>query len=456
MNTEKNIYVYVDWLPQGSTLVGVLFVANNRGKESFSFSYSDEWLQRGGAPVFFDPDLRPYEGRQYPVAGKTLFGVFADSCPDRWGRLLMRRREAILARHEDRKPRALLESDYLLGVYDETRMGGLRYSLEEGGTFQSSEQNLATPPWTKLRTLEAASLAFENEDDPQEEKWLQQLLAPGSSLGGARPKASVVAPDGSLWIAKFPSKYDEWNMGAWEMVTHDLAKLCGLDVPEARVEQFSHNGGTFLVKRFDRDGARRIHCASAMALLGKTDGVEDVSYLDIAAFIRAHGTSPERDLRELWARIVFNIAVSNTDDHLRNHGFLLTNAGWRLAPAYDVNPNIYGGGLSLNISQEDNSLDFGLALETAKFYGVAFSEAKQIVQDTKETIEQNWQPLAKRYGLSREAIRRMAPAFEMKYKERVYLPEQGQSFSLEREAQRCRDASKQLGGAEGPVVGPER
>lgn len=444
MTTEKAIYVYADWLPDGPALMGTLFVANNRGKESFSFSYSKDWLRRQDTASVFDPDLFLYEGRQYTPSDKPLFGIFADSCPDRWGRLLMRRREAIAARHEERKPRTLLESDYLLGVYDETRMGGLRFALEENGEFLSSDQSLAAPPWTKLRTLETASIAFENEDDPEEEKWLRQLLAPGSSLGGARPKASVTAPDGSLWIAKFPSKHDEWNTGAWEITTHDLAKLCRLNVPEAKIRNFSKNGGTFLTKRFDHNGTRRVHFESAMTLLGKTDGAEDASYLDIASFIRSYGCDPVHDLRELWARIVFNIAVSNTDDHLRNHGFLLTESGWRLSPVYDVNPNIYGDGLSLNISKEDNTLDFDLALETAEFYGIPLNEAKKIISDTEKTVEKNWRPIAESYGLSREAICRMAPAFEMEYKRSISVAEKEQGISLDHEARDCKAASKQL------------
>ena len=236
---EKTIYVYADWLPEGPVLIGRLYAAAHRGKETFSFSYEQDWLRRSGSNDMFDPDLLLYAGRQYSPPDKPLFGMFADSCPDRWGRLLMRRREAINARHEERKPRTLLESDYLLGVYDETRMGGLRFSLEKNGPFLSSDQSLAAPPWTMLRTLETASIAFENENNPDEEKWLRQLLAPGSSLGGARPKASVTAPDGSLWIAKFPSKHDEWNTGVWEITTHDLAHRCGLDVPEAKMRSFS-------------------------------------------------------------------------------------------------------------------------------------------------------------------------------------------------------------------------
>ena len=189
-----------------------------------------------------------------------------------------------------------------------------------------------------------------------EEKWLKQLIAPGSSLGGARPKASVLAPDDSLWIAKFPSKYDEINVGAWEMVVHDLAKLCNLDVPEAKLEKFSKIGSTFLVKRFDRENDRRIHFASAMTLLGKKDGAgaaDGLGYLDIASIIRQNSINPKKDLRELWRRIVFNMAVSNTDDHLRNHGFLLKKDGWILSPLFDVNPNIYGDALALNVDENN-------------------------------------------------------------------------------------------------------
>ena len=344
-----------------------------------------------------------------------MFGIFSDSCPDRWGRLLMKRREAILAREENRKPRALLESDYLLGVDDQTRIGALRFSTEENGPFLSVDKGLCAPPQIMLRTLESASLAFENGENGQDEKWLRQLIAPGSSLGGARPKASVQAPDGSLWIAKFPSKHDEWNSGAWEIVVRDLAAKCGLHVSEAKLETFSDTGSTFLIKRFDRAGSRRIHFASAMALLGKTDGegAEGTSYLDIASFIKSNGASPKQDLRELWKRIVFNMAVSNTDDHLRNHGFLLTENGWTLSPAYDVNPNIYGDELSLNVSADDNSISFDLAIETAEYYNIQTGEANTIVADIQKTISENWRLIASSYGLGRDAVTRLEPAFHL-------------------------------------------
>ena len=408
---ESIIYVYADWLTDGPVLMGQLFVTNTRGKENFSFEFDKNWLKRSEAFITLDPDIHLYSGRQYVSMNKPIFGLFSDSCPDRWGRRLMQRREAIVARKEDRKPRALTECDYLLGVYDETRMGALRFSLKKNGPFLSADKELTTPPWVTLRKLENASYSFEGIDIKEEERWVTMLLAPGSSLGGARPKASVLAPDGSLWIAKFPSKHDEMNSGAWEIVTHDLAARCGLNVPDAKMENFSKNGSTFLIKRFDRDNSRRIHFASAMTLLGKTDGDHDASYLDIASFIRANGATPQKDLKELWKRVVFNMAVSNVDDHLRNHGFLLGPKGWELSPLYDVNPSMYGNALSLNVSQYDGSIDFDLALQTAECYDIAYADAQQYIKETKEIVDRNWRTLAANYGLSRSEIERMEPAF---------------------------------------------
>lgn len=413
---DRTIFVYADWFEHEPVLMGELYVENNRGKEVFSFEYDELWLVKNKASVPFDPDLFLYGGRQYTPLDKNLFGIFSDSCPDRWGRMLMKRREIISARKEERKPHALTESDFLLGVYDETRMGALRFALEKGGTFLSQDKSLAAPPWTTLRTLEAASLSFEKEDGDDDEKWLRQLLAPGSSLGGARPKASVQAPDGSLWIAKFPSRHDEWNSGAWEMVVHDLAVRCGLNVPEAKMETFSHTGSTFLVKRFDREGKKRIHFSSAMTLLGKKDGEDGASYLDIADFIRSNGACPDKDLKELWTRIVFNMAVSNTDDHLRNHGFILGKEGWKLSPLYDVNPSIYGDTLSLAVDQDDNSIDFNLAIEAAEYYNLDKEEAKKLLLKVVDTVNENWKDTAMKYGLNRRAIQDMSPAFDMKYK----------------------------------------
>lgn len=419
MDNINEIYVYENWKSDIPSLIGTLYVDGGRGKQVVSFEYDEEWLRDLTNNVSLDPDLGMFKGRQYAPADKLMFGVFEDSCPDRWGRLLMKRREAIIAKREERKPRTLTEADFLIGVYDETRMGGLRFSASKGGAFLSDDKELATPPWTTLRKLESASLAFEKNDDGMEEKWLKQLVAPGSSLGGARPKASVLAPDGSLWIAKFPSKNDDINVGAWEMVVHDLAKLCNLNVPETKLENFSKTGSTFLTKRFDRDGKRRIHFASAMTLLGKKDGAnatEGSSYLDIASIIRQNSVCPKKDLLELWRRMVFNMAVSNTDDHLRNHGFIMEKEGWILSPLYDVNPNIYGDTLSLNVDSNNNLIDFHLALSVAELYGLTNEQALEELKEIKNIVESNWRRLAQNYGLSRSEIEGMEPAFNMAYK----------------------------------------
>lgn len=419
MDNINEIYVYENWKSNLPSLIGTMYVDGNRGKQIISFEYSDEWLKDLSNNVTLDPDLRLFKGRQYTPPNKLMFGAFEDSCPDRWGRLLMKRREAINAKKEERKPRNLSEVDYLIGVYDETRMGGLRFSLSRDGEFVSSDKEMATPPWTTLRKLESASLAFEKDDDGNEEKWLKQLVAPGSSLGGARPKASVIAPDGSLWIAKFPSRNDDINVGAWEMVAHDLAILCKLDVPEAKIEDFSKNGSTFIVKRFDRSGSRRIHFASAMTLLGQTDGADasgGSSYFDIASFIKMYSATPKKDLHELWRRIVFNMAVSNTDDHLRNHGFILNKDGWCLSPMYDVNPSAYGNSLSLNVDSYNNAIDFDIALSVSEMFEVAKDKAQEEIREISSIVESSWRQLAKDYGIGRGEIERMATAFDMRYK----------------------------------------
>ena len=412
MEKEKKIYVFADFLSFSNELVGTMYVSQTRGKEFYSFDYNENWLEN--KKMLRDPDLQLYRGRQYITDDKNIFGVFADSCPDRWGRRLMKRREEIRAKKEGVKPEKLLESDYLLGVYDEARMGGLRFKTELEGNFLSDDKEFATPPWTSLRELEQASIAFENDTDSLNEKWLKQLLAPGSSLGGARPKASVMAQDGSLWIAKFPSKHDDFNSGAWEMVAHELAAMFGLNVPEAKVEKFSKLGTTFLVKRFDRKGSQRVHFSSAMTMLGKKDGADMAdgsSYLEIVSFLKANGVRPQADLVELWKRIVLSMAVSNTDDHFRNHGFILSEDGWELSPLYDVNPDIYGEYLSLNVDSYNADISFDLAIESAKYYGLDKDEAVRLVALIKDIVRNNWQNLAKKYGIGRSEIDRMKAAF---------------------------------------------
>ena len=412
--SQKEIYVYDDFSFQEPAILGTLYINTVKGGETYSFEYNSEWLQRTKLSVSLDPDLMLFGGRQYP-SDKNIFGLFADASPDRWGRVLMNKRERILAEKEERKPRKLHDSDYLLGVYDVTRMGGIRFKTDKEGVFLADDRENMVPPWTTLRTLEEASRKFERDEGGLSEKWLNQLIAPGSSLGGARPKATVADTRGELWIAKFPSKNDENDTGAWEMVVHDLARMCRLNVPEAKLEKFSKFGSTFLVKRFDRAGKKRIHFASAMTLLGKRDGAsaaDGTGYLDIAAFIKAYGVTPQKDLTELWKRIVFNMAVTNTDDHLRNHAFLLTEKGWMLSPLYDVNPVPYGDELSLNVDETDNSIRFELALETALRFGIKTADAKIYVEETSKTVRENWRLLASKYGLSRGQIEEMRPAFD--------------------------------------------
>lgn len=413
---EKIVYVYDSFSFDEPMLLGKLYVDVIKGGETYSFEYDKNWLKSTNYPVSIDPDFMGYGGREYPCSN-SIFGVFADASPDRWGQILLNKKERKLADRESRKPRRLNLSDFLMGVYDECRMGGLRFKSEEDGEFLSNDKETATPPWATLRALEEASRQFEN-DDTLNEKWLNQLLRPGSSLGGARPKATVVDTKGQLWIAKFPSKNDTNNTGAWEKVVHDLAQMCGLNVPESKLETFSKLGSTFLVKRFDRDGEKRIHFASAMTLLSKTDGAsaaDGSSYLDLVSIIKSNGANPTADLIELWKRIVFNMAVSNTDDHLRNHAFILKKNGWVLSPLYDVNPVPYGDELSLNVNEYDNRISIPLAIETAHRFGIKKEDAIRMADEITETVRKNWEKLAVKYRLSRGQIEDMRPAFSACY-----------------------------------------
>jgi serine/threonine-protein kinase HipA len=413
MSENKNILVYADWEGlQSPQLIGILHASYSRGKEIFSFEYDNKWLQSSFVNEI-DPDLGWYRGIQYLRDEKSNFGAFLDSSPDRWGRVLMDRRESIHARIENRPRKNLNESDYLLGVFDEQRMGALRFKETSSGAFMNDNKNFATPPWTSIKELEQASYQLENdivEDNPEILKWLYLLLAPGSSLGGARPKAGIRNTDGTLWIAKFPSKDDPYDMGVWEMITNELAKMAGINVAQAMVKPFYGKHHTFLSKRFDRTvSGRRLHFASAMTLLGYTDGVsfqEGASYLELAEFIMKKGANVNRDLEELFKRIVFSICVRNTDDHLRNHGFLRTSEGWILSPAYDINPNPKGVGLKLNISAHDNSLDLDLAAEVAHFFRLTHKDAKTIINNIVEGVS-HWQQVAKKYKVTNNEMDRM-------------------------------------------------
>lgn len=417
---QRQIEVYAHWqgLPEPSPM-GVLYSTSTRGKEIFSFEYNEEWLNSKQAHTI-DPALQLFPGQQYLPTGQENFGIFLDSSPDRWGRVLMQRREAQTARDESRHEQRLLESDYLLGVYDEHRIGALRFKTSTEGPFLDNNRNYASPPWTSLRELENASLNIEKnnaEENHEYKKWLNILIAPGGSLGGARPKASVLDEKNHPWIAKFPSRNDDTDIGAWEMVVYKLAARAHISIPQAKAEKFNSSYHTFLSKRFDRKNrGQRLHFASALTLLQRTDGDDystGASYLELARFIMQYGATPQQDLEQLWRRIVFYICISNTDDHLRNHGFIFSPPnGWVLSPAYDINPDGYGDGLKLNISDTDNAQDLNLARDVSEFFRVKRDKAEQIIQEVICAVK-NWREEAKQMGLSLSAQNQMAPAFRV-------------------------------------------
>lgn len=417
-NSQLSIEVWADWVQvHGPQKMGTLHATLTRGKEIFSFEYDPKWLKTRFAQVL-DPSLSLFQGIQYAPIDQDNFGVFLDSSPDRWGRVLMRRREAQQAREKGRPERRLLESDYLLGVHDSHRMGGLRFRLTENGPFLDNQKHLASPPWTSLRELEQISLNLERDDaadDPNYSHWLKMLIAPGGSLGGARPKASVVDDEGSLWIAKFPSGRDECDVGAWEAVVHQLAAYAKVQTAPYQTRQFNTPHHTFLSRRFDRlDGQRRLHFASAMTLLQRSDGDDastGVSYLELAELLMRSGARADNDLEQLWRRIVFFICVSNIDDHLRNHGFLLEPNGWALAPAYDLNPTPHGYGLKLNISESDNTLDLALAREVAPYFRIENERADEIIKQVAKAV-QMWPVVARLNRIPKSEQDRMSSAFE--------------------------------------------
>ncbi len=409
---SKQIYIYFDdAFGCKPVFVGVLTANLIRGREVFSMNLSDEWISNGRCRKL-DSDLLLFAGNQYVPETKNNFGFLLDSSPDRWGRMLLERRESTRAKAEKRPPKTLFESDFLLGVYDESRMGAIRIKLSPDGEFLDNDASMNIPPVTSIGELERASLAFENEDN----RWLQMLVAPGSSLGGARPKANVRMKDERLWIAKFPSRRDRYDVGAWEFVAMTLAQRCGIVVAPFSARRFCGQNHTFLTQRFDRDAAgRRIHFTSATTMLGYRDGETDgCSYLELAEWISSNSFSAADDLRQMWQRIVFNIAISNCDDHLRNHGFLFGRNGWTLAPAYDLNPVSSGQGLSLNINENDNSLDFELAIEVAPYFGVENNDAKTETEKICRVVSK-WESVATQFHISRDEQEKMRNAFHCNF-----------------------------------------
>jgi serine/threonine-protein kinase HipA len=412
--TKTEILVYAHWIGmKEARCIGVLSAQQAKGRKAFSFEYSPEWI-KSEEQLLLDPEITWYPGQQYPDR-KDNFGVFLDSMPDTWGRKLMRRRAALKARKEGRLAPTLYDTDYLLGVSDESRMGGLRFKLHADGPFLDNNPHTPTPPLTSIRELQYAADIVESDADSEAvSKWLAILIAPGSSLGGARPKANVIDEKGALWIAKFPSRADTYDKAAWEYLAYQLALKAGIQMAESRIEKVTGKYHTFFTRRFDRQNGERIHFASAMTMTGNNEDTikeDPASYLDIAEFIQFTGAQNTNDLHQLWRRIVFNIAISNTDDHLRNHGFILTKEGWKLSPAFDINPSTDKDGLALNIDVNSNALDIELARSVGSYFQLSVKEMDAITNEIKEAVG-SWKEVAQRIGISRAEQEMMASAFK--------------------------------------------
>jgi len=407
-----DIWVYADWKGmQEPKLIGVLGAQQAKGRKSFSFQYDNNWIN-SREQLLLDPDIGWYGGPQFPNK-KENFGIFTDSMPDTWGRKLMQRKAAHTARTEGKKTPGLHEVDYLLGVHDFTRMGALRFKTNPQGPFLDNDAHKPAPPWTSIRELQYSARTFEQDLMQEEERWIELLLAPGSSLGGARPKANIIDDNGELWIAKFPSRNDNINKANWEYLAHLLAIQSGIPMSECRLENVYGDHHTFFTKRFDRLFDERIHFSSAMTMTGYHEElIKDYnpSYLEIAEFIQHNATSSKEDLQQLWRRIVFNIAISNTDDHLRNHGFLLSDKGWRLSPAYDLNPSVDKTGLGLNIDLDSNDLDLELAKNVGEYFQLNNKEMNQIIEEVRDGTS-NWREHAHNLNIPRQEQEQMAPAF---------------------------------------------
>ncbi|WP_148254979.1 type II toxin-antitoxin system HipA family toxin [Aidingimonas lacisalsi] len=405
--TTPRIEVFMDWLG-GPQILGRLRRIPSRHAELISFEYAQEWLDH---PERFeiDPALPLTKGEFYPDVG-MIHGALLDSAPDRWGKDLMRRRERRLAETEGRTPRALQELDLLLGVADISRLGALRFREEGTEPFVASTRS-GVPGLVELGRLMAASDRIQQDEFDDED--LQLIFAPGSSLGGARPKASVIDNNGQLSIAKFPKNDDEYDLERWESIALELANRAGIDTAAFNLVTVG-NRHVLLSRRFDRQQTHRLPFISAMALTGHRDGDRDCSYLELAEMISARGAHPVRDRQELFRRIAFSILISNVDDHLRNHGFIREGQGWSLAPAYDLNPvppHLKPPILSTAIDLDDRTADIGLLLSTAEEYGLQERRARSIIREVAEATV-DWQEVAKRSGARNAEITLMTGAFE--------------------------------------------
>ena len=407
---DREAFVYMD-IAGAAVLVGRLWSRVRRQRETGTFQYDPDWLKRPDRFVL-EPALILSPGPYNTGADRPMFGAIGDSAPDRWGRALMRRAERKAAKREGRQPRTLFEIDFLLQVDDEARAGALRFAEKLGGPFLAEADKFRIPPLIELNRLLAATERVIDDKDSEED--LRLLIAPGSSLGGARPKASVRDTDGQLAIAKFPHKEDSLNVVLWERVALTLAKRAGITVSEWHVEEVAKKA-CLILRRFDRRNGIRVPLLSAMSMLGASDNENHHTYLDIAEALRQQGAAPNEDLRELWRRIVLNVLISNTDDHLRNHAFLYeSQKGWRLSPAYDINPvplDVKPRILSTAIDPDDNSASIDLAFAAAEYFGLNKDQATAIAAEVAAAVS-HWREEAKKIGITKSEIDRMASAFE--------------------------------------------
>lgn len=412
----QKLFVYADfyWLDK-PLLIGELSYDSVRGNETYGFSFNKEWLAKYG-DIFLSGDLQNFAGIQYTRPERGIFACFSDAIPDRWGRTLLNRRELIAAADEKRAARHLSSFDYLIGIDDTSRMGGFRFAYNPAGEFINCEASLRVPPLASVRELMYAAHKIEASDEKQllpSKKWLIQLLHPGTSLGGARPKASVIDEDGSLTVAKFPSRKDDYDVAQWEHFCHVMGRKSGLNVAETRTID-GDEYHILISKRFDRttDG-KRIHFASALTLLGLTDGDNastGYGYTDIVDFIIQHGSNVEQNLEELYRRVAFYIIVGNSDDHFRNHGFLLTRKGWELSPAYDINPTRSDfQRLLINRNTSESNID--ILLKSAGDYMLSSEKARDIINNVRAAMR-SWRNEARRQGLPQRDIDMFAPRFD--------------------------------------------
>ena len=391
------VFADFDWLDKPE-LVGELCYEKLRGSESYAFRFDDNWL-KFHAGIKLSEDINNYPGLQYTQPGNDIFGCFSDALPDRWGRTLLKRREQIQASEEKRAVRNLSSFDYLMGIDDYSRMGGFRLKREQDGDFINVSPSLKIPPLTELRQLVLASQEVEKSEENDglpEKKWIAQLIQPGTSLGGARPKAGVLDDSGNLCIAKFPSRKDDYDTGLWEHFSHLLARKAGINAAQTKVLGGLGKYHTLLSKRFDRtDEGKRIHFASSMSLIGLRDGDNaqgGYGYLNIVDFILQSCCDVEKNLQELYRRVAFNICIGNSDDHFRNHGFLLTPRGWTLSPAYDMNPTL-NEYQSLLINESSNKADIRTLLESCESYMIKKEVAENIIRQVQAAVA-GWENLA--------------------------------------------------------------